>query len=231
MPASLNEINIQWDIKNAPARYAFGIWGVIYTLLAIFTVYQALPNKWVPNRNNQLIFGTIKHWYFFNMLLNSVWLILFMLNGTLGFTLSGIDIISMLASQFYIMRKCCEVKVNIIEFVAIRIGFTLYTGWVTAATILGVTFFLLSLGMKNPNAGFDESTWSVIILWVALVIYVAASVYERNPLYAAVFIWVVFAIKAKQLPYSDIQINCIIIVTITILSVLTMAGWNLYSLK
>jgi hypothetical protein len=204
---------------------------VIYFLLAVFTVYQALPNKWAPNRNNQLIFGTIKYWYFFNMVLNAVWLILFMLNGTLGFTLSGIDIFAMLASQFYIMRKSCEVKVNIVEFVAIRIGFTLYTGWVTAATILGVTYFLLSLGMKNPNAGFDESTWSVIILWVALMIYVAASIYERNPLYAAVYIWVVFAIKAKQLPYSDIQINCIIIGTITVLSVLTMAGWNLYSLK
>jgi hypothetical protein len=204
---------------------------VIYFLLAVFTVYQALPNKWAPNRNNQLIFGSIKYWYFFNMVLNAVWLILFMLNGTLGFTLSGIDIFAMLVSQFYIMRKSCEVKVNIVEFVAIRIGFTLYTGWVTAATILGVTYFLLSLGMKNPNAGFDESTWSVIILWVALMIYVAASIYERNPLYAAVYIWVVFAIKAKQLPYSDIQINCIIIGTITVLSVLTMAGWNLYSLK
>jgi len=165
------------------------------------------------------------------MLLNSVWLILFMLNGVLGFTLSGIDIIGMLVTQFYIMRKCCEVKVNMIEFIAIRIGFTLYTGWVTAATILGVTFFLMSVGMTNPNAGFDETTWCVIVFYVALVIYVAASFYERNPLYAAVYIWVLFAIKAKQTPYSDIQANAIICVTITILAVLTITGYSLYELK
>ena len=231
MPASLNEMNLQWNIKNAPARYAFGIWGVIYFLLAIFTVYQALPNKWVPSRNNELIFGTIKYWYAVNMTLNAVWLILFMLNGTLGFSLAGIDIILMLLSQFYIMRKCCEVKVNVIEFVAIRIGMTLYTGWVTAATILGVTFFLMSVGMKNPNAGFDETTWCVIVFYVALVIYVAASFYERNPLYAAVYVWVLFGIKANQTPYSDIQTNAIICVVLTILSVVSIAGYSIYEMK
>ena len=28
-----------------PANYAFGMWGVIYTLLTVFCVYQAIPNE------------------------------------------------------------------------------------------------------------------------------------------------------------------------------------------
>jgi hypothetical protein len=40
------------------------------------------------------------------------------------------------------MKKCCEVKVNKIEFIALRVGYTLYTGWVMSANILGVTYYL-----------------------------------------------------------------------------------------
>ena len=126
------------------------------------------------------------------------------------------------------MRKSCEYKVNIVEFIALRIGFSLYTGWVTAATILNVSFFLNSVGMKNPNAGFDETTWVVIIFYIALVIYILASFVERNPLYGAVYIWVLFAIKYNQAPYSDIQTNSIIAVVILIIALVGITGFSIY---
>ena len=138
------------------------------------------------------------------MVANFLWLLVFLLNSVTGFALALLVIITLLATNFYIMRKTCETKVDIVEFVALRIGFTIYTGWVTAATIIGVSLFLASLGMKNPNAGLDETTWAVIILYVALVIYILASYVERNPLYGAIYIWVLFAIKNKQAAYPAI---------------------------
>jgi len=64
-------------------------------------------------------------------------------------------------------------------------------GWVTAALILNVAFTLKSWGWK----GDFEVTVSVIILWIALVIYIVYSFLERNPLFGAVFLWVLTAIK------------------------------------
>lgn len=51
-PKSLPDIVAEWNADIAPANYAFAIWGVIYTLLAIFVVYQALPTGCVTSRND-----------------------------------------------------------------------------------------------------------------------------------------------------------------------------------
>ncbi len=64
------------------------------------------------------------------------------------------------------------------EFIGLRMGFSIYTGWVTAATILNVSFLLKSLGLKGANAGLSESTWTCVILYVALIVYVLASFME-----------------------------------------------------
>jgi benzodiazapine receptor len=46
-----------WKIAVTPAKFAFAIWGIIYLLIMGFTIYQALPSTWLPNRNDMLIFG------------------------------------------------------------------------------------------------------------------------------------------------------------------------------
>lgn len=104
----------------------------------------------------------------------------------------------MVGTQVYIMNQSTRTKVNEYEFITLRIGFSLYSGWVMAACIIGVAFFLKSLGMKGDNAGLAEDTWCVVIMWVALCIYVVASFMERNPLFAAVYIWVLIAIRADH---------------------------------
>jgi len=138
------------------------------------------------------------------MILNGSWLIVILTNTNVGFGFSFLIIALMTATQAFIMVKSLRAKLDLVEIFVIRCGFTIYTGWVAAATIINAATFLKILGMKNPNAGFDESTWSVIMLHVALVIYVLASFMERNPLFGAVYIWAVSAIRAKQTAYSNI---------------------------
>jgi hypothetical protein len=77
MPASLSEITDAVDSLIAPAGYAFSIWGLIYSLLGVFVIYQALPSSWVPDRNDQLIYYDIGWVFPVNMVINAVWLIIF----------------------------------------------------------------------------------------------------------------------------------------------------------
>jgi benzodiazapine receptor len=199
---SLSGITDQWNIANSPAGYAFSIWGIIYTLLAFYTVYQALPEKWAANRNNDLIYNKIGYIYPVNLIFNGLWLVVFGQNAVWSFGVGLAVIIGMLVTQIYVMRLTTRNKVNTWEFITLRCGFTIYSGWVTAATILNVTFFLKSLGLKNDeadkDAGISEDTWSVIILWVALCVYILASFFERNPLYALVYIWVLVGIRKNH---------------------------------
>ena len=194
-PNSLPDIVAEWNADIAPANYAFAIWGVIYTLLAIFTVYQALPTRCVPSRNDKLIFGDLNYLFAANMVANGIWLPLFQLDTKVGFVVGLIDIIFIISTAVYMMMKTTRAKLNAWEFVSLRLGISIYSGWLTAATILNVTYMLKCFGVKDPELGsFGEEGWTILILYVAFLIYNVVSYVEKNPVYGSVFIWVIFAI-------------------------------------
>jgi tryptophan-rich sensory protein len=54
-----------------PAGYVFGIWGIIYALLAVFVIYQALPNQ--QSKPFQAKIGAL---FILSSIFNVVWLFL-----------------------------------------------------------------------------------------------------------------------------------------------------------
>jgi hypothetical protein len=127
------------------------------------------------------------------MICNALWLVVFGRNNTVAFIIAWILIVGILVTDIIIMMKALRAKnLSVIEFLTLRVGFSIYSGWVTAATIINTTIILKSVGMEA-----NEETWGVIILWVALVVYTLASFNERNFAYGAVFIWVLLAIKGE----------------------------------
>jgi hypothetical protein len=93
-----------------------------------------------------------------------------------------------------ILRIADRNLLNVWDFIGLRVGFTIYSAWVNAATILNVAFSLKSSGWKD-NVIFSESTWGCIVLWVALFIYAMVTLAEKNPLYGLIYIWVLFNIR------------------------------------
>jgi len=188
----LGAIGDELDIKFQVKGWALVIWAPIYACVGTFTVYQALPSSWVKTRNNDLIYQQIGWMFPVNMLCNGLWLITFGRNSKPTFILAFIEISLMVATGVYMIWKSLRVSVNTIEFVAIRVGFSIYTAWVTAATIIGATIVCKTNGLDT-----NEQTWAIVMLWVALIVYLFYSFMERNPVYGAVYIWVLFAIKAN----------------------------------
>jgi hypothetical protein len=85
----------------------------------------------------------------------------------------------MLATNTYIWMVANRTSVNITEGIAIRGGFSIYSGWVTAATILNLTFMLKYFGYADPNIAYvDEEQWAIIILIIASALYNVASIIE-----------------------------------------------------
>jgi hypothetical protein len=110
-------------------------------------------------------------------------------------------------------------------------GFTIYNGWVTAATILNVAYSLKAIGLgdKVTPPPF-ESTATCVVLVVAFVIYNAVSWRERNWLYGLVFVWPLLAIRAEQKDDDKITKTCTALVglelgaTVAIMAVSHMQG-------
>jgi hypothetical protein len=101
--ASLGDITKQWAIRINPAGYAFGIWGLIYSLILVFVIYQALPAKMVPMRNDKVIFDCIGYSFAVNMILNGAWLCIFTQNTPIFFFIGAVEIFCLLSSCLYIM--------------------------------------------------------------------------------------------------------------------------------
>ena len=68
---------------------------------------------------------------------------------------------------------------------------------------------------------WDEESWGIIILWVALCIYIAAGIKFQNFVYALIFNYAIFWIWQKRTAAeSRIKTNIVIISVIHILIVI-----------
>ena len=149
----------------------------------------------MPDRNDELIYNQIGYAFIANMICQITWSPLFQTYTGWGFIVSSFDIAMMLATAVYMMMVSTRTQVNWWEAVFIRGGMTIYSGWLTIATILNVTISLKFFGYADPDIPISEQTLSIVMLYVAAFVYNLASYVELNPLYGSVFIWVIYAVR------------------------------------
>jgi hypothetical protein len=166
--ASLSEISDATAVGVQPAGFTFAIWGIIYSLLFVFAIYQTLPASMASTRNNDFIYNEIGWLWSINMVLNGCWLPIFQMNSTAGFICANVIILVMLATALLMAKYAVNAKLNWPEWIGFRLGMSIYAGWLSAATILN---FSISLKVSGAADGWNEAGWSVAILWVAVVIY------------------------------------------------------------
>ena len=224
-PYTLNEISTTRSTSIGVAGYALGIWVLIYFLIAVFIVYQALPSSSVEKRNDKLIYEDIGYLFAINMVCNGMWLVSFMQNTVLAFAIAFLFMAGIEVTCLMIYYKANRAKLNTIEFFCIRICFSLYSGWVTGATIVSFATFLQALGMDQ-----NQQTWAIIILSVAVFIYNLACFMEREPLFGVIYIWVIFAVRKEQdeLYRQDIVDAIPIIVSVHIVIWLAITIFTVY---
>ena len=180
------EISDSYPNLFAPAGYAFSIWGLIYTLLLIYVIYQF----W---RDDELV-GRINRVFIANALFNSAWL--FAWHYDLIW-LSVLIMIGLLATLIRIadMLRSSNLAKN--DRFLIRLPFSVYFGWITVATIANITVFLVSLGWNG--FGFSESFWTVAVLLAGALIGSWRMMRDRFTPYGLVLVWAYGAILFKHL--------------------------------
>jgi len=173
----------------APAGYAFSIWGLIYTLLLIYTVYQF----W---RNDSLV-GSINSLFVVNALLNASWM------SAWHYDLIWLSVLIMIGLLATLIRIADILGVSNLaqkERWLIRLPFSVYFGWITVATIANITVFLVSLDWNG--FGLPESFWTMVMLLTGALIGSWRILRDRFAPYGLVLIWAYGAILAKHLSAS-----------------------------
>lgn len=210
------------EISNAnftlitPAGYVFSIWGIIYFLLGIFIVFQALPSE--KNREYHKKIG----WFFvLSSICNIVWLFLWQFEYLV---FSVILMFLLLASLIliYLRLDIGKSKVGLREKLTIHLPFSTYLGWITIASIANVSVTLVSLNWDG--FGINPATWATLIVMTALAIAILVLVTRKDIAYGLVIIWAFVGIAANQSGNQSIvtlaQVSAVIVLLTLVASVL-----------
>ncbi len=171
----------------APAPLTFAIWGVIYLALGVYVVYQLGFLGKSKRLYQDPIWRRVALLFILSSLANSLWIFAW------HHHFIGISLILML-----IILACLTGIMETLRPISLwmKLPFSIYFGWITVATIANVTTWLVSIGWNG--FGIPEATWTVLVLFVGLVISTLVMLSHKDAPYGLVIIWAYAGIGLKH---------------------------------
>ncbi len=160
---STGELSKQYPNLFVPAPVTFSIWGVIYSLLIVFCIYQSrgLFSK-TPHAVTNAIVDNIGFGFIgtcvFNILWIGVWHYEYLFLSIIVMALFLAQLIDLNRRLSYLGKS----KINVP--VAIRAAFGSYLGWICVAIIANVTAALVFFGWNS--FGQSEVFWACLMIVV-----------------------------------------------------------------
>jgi hypothetical protein len=184
------DVSDKYSSLFTPAGYTFGIWGVIYLLLACFVVYQALPAQ----RCNQSL-ERISRLFIWSCVANALWIFFWHYELIMVSLLLMIALLALLV-LIYRSLEFGNDSTSIGERVFINLPFAMYTGWISVATIANISAMQAALQWNDKGLGAID--WTLLKLAVAGAIGSAIVVRNRDFVFALVVAWAAFGIASGQ---------------------------------
>jgi hypothetical protein len=174
----------------APAGYVFSIWGIIYALLLIFTVFQALPSQ-----RDKPFLRQVGYFFLLSSIANVSWLFLWHYEQIV---LSVLPMFVLLVSLIliYLRVQIGKSAVPTVEKLSVHVPFSVYLGWITVASIANVAAAAVSLDLNG--LGLGEVTWTLLVIIIALIITLGVIITRKDIAYSLVLVWALVGIFVKQ---------------------------------
>lgn len=190
---SIGEVAERYPSYFLPAGYVFGIWGVIYLLLAAFVVFQLLPAGRRSPSAQRL------GWYWvLNGALNVAWLLSFSFEQFwLAFVLMLGLLLNLVAIHARIRPR--GVRLSMVEVALVELPFAVYLAWISVATISNVSQLLGYLNWEG--LGISGPVWAVTMMGMATLL---AGVLETRRGIVAFGLVVAWALWGIGVRYSHV---------------------------
>jgi len=190
-----------------PAGYVFSIWGIIYVLLGVFVIFQALPSQKEKEYTKKV------GWLFvLSSIINIAWLFLWQFEYLI-FSVALIFMLLATLIAIYLRLDIGKSKVELREKIAVHLPFSTYLGWITIASIANVATALVSINWNG--LGINQETWASLIIIIALLLSLIVLATRKDVAYGLVIVWAFTGISAAQTANQSIvtltQISAIIV--------------------
>lgn len=208
----------------APAGITFAIWGVIYLLLALYTLYQF----GIFQRNAEInisLYKKVGALFILSSLVNAVWIFAWHYDFQLvGLILMFVILICLIL----INRLLSKADLSTKDKFLLKLPFSIYYGWITVATIANVTVYLTSIGWNRW--GFREVVWTIVIMAVGALIGWFTGLINRDIPYVLVLIWAYVGIIIKHVSltgyaseYTSVIIAASMAITLFLVDIVLIA--------
>jgi len=191
------DVSDRFPTLITPAPVTFAIWGLIYVLLGVYTLYSLglFRSRTEPANENAL--QQTAALFTMTCFLNTLWILAWHYELM---ALSLILIALLLIYIIQIMSKSGKQSLTPRDKWMTYLPFGVYTGWITVATLSNAAAWLVSIGWHG--FGISDAKWAVAVLAGGAVAGAAATLRWRNIAYALALMWGYGGILLKHLSPS-----------------------------
>ncbi|BDA45844.1 hypothetical protein COCOBI_07-6310 [Coccomyxa sp. Obi] len=194
------EISARHPTPLTPAGWAFSIWGIIFALQGLGTVYQAMPQGYTPDGWKQRIVNSVGYgWqigWFFEVAWQiaftidapaSPWICMFLLIGAfLGFAIT-------LLSLFRLKDTCGSLS-SVLLYFAFFLPTTLNTAWLSVAAGVGILIVPESYNWDERHV----EAFAVVLICLVTALGAIVMQMERDTAYGLTLVWALVAVYGAQ---------------------------------
>lgn len=177
---STGELSRMYPTGFTPPGWVFGIWSLIYLGLIAYSLTALRGNPRARQRA-----ASIEGPYLLSAIGNVGWIFAWHYQQV---ELSLALMLLILVTLIVIFRRLsAQVKSTWSEYFSIDAVFSLYFGWITAATLINIATLFFARGFYP--LGMDMDQWALMTVTVATGVYVWLTTLSRDVVYGAVFVW------------------------------------------
>ncbi len=209
------ELSDSYPNLFVPAGLTFSIWGVIYVLLFIFSIYQ-IRDIIKKDKIEMPFLDKVGYFFIISSAANILWIFFWQYRLVL-FSLIMMLVLLVSLILIYTRLEIGRVEISIKERIAVHLPFSVYLGWITVATIANVTALLVDWGVQS--FGPTAELWTIVVIIVAVIITYAMLLLRKDIAYSLVVVWASLGIFIKQL-----DLNMTIAITALIALIAVVVG-------
>lgn len=188
------EVSDIYENLFTPAGFTFSIWSVIYLLLALFLLRAFDVIKTKKPRLKADVMDRLLVLFTMSSVFNVLWLFAWQYQVM---WLSVLVMLALLLTLSGIVRMLHLQKMSVGEYALARMPFSVYTGWISVATIANIAAWLVSV--EWGGLGYSDAAWTVVVLVLAGLVAATKGLMRHDPLYILVFVWALIGILYKHM--------------------------------
>lgn len=195
------ELSDMYPNLFVPAGITFSIWGVIYILLLIFTLYQASDLLGGKKGKGDFV-SKAGALYLLTSILNVGWILAWHYEQVF---LSVLIMLGFLAALIALYLRIGGSFPSFAERFMAQVPISVYLGWISVATIANITALLVRIGWNG--FGISGETWAIVMIAAATLLAMLMRITKGDVAYGLVVIWALAGIAIKRLGTEPVVIS------------------------